>query len=168
VLRVREKIGARKQTPQAAVKEAPAAQRVGKASSRPAPSEGARLDGVRVIVVDDDVDTRDLLKVALTNAGAEIKTCASSAEALDTLKIWKADCLISDIGMPGEDGYDLMKKIRALTKSEGGKIPAIALTGFASVGDQNRSSAAGYQVHLSKPVVLANLTREVARLIREG
>ncbi len=124
-----------------------------------------RLDGIRVLVVDDDADTRDLLKVALVNAGAEVKTSISSAEALSALKTWKPDCIVSDIGMPGEDGYDLMKKIRALKQSEGGMIPAIALTGFAAIGDQIRSSTAGYQVHISKPVALTTLTSEIARLI---
>jgi two-component system, chemotaxis family, CheB/CheR fusion protein len=126
--------------------------------------KGARLDGVRVIVVDDDADTRYLLQVALGNAGAEVKTCSSSAEALSALKTWSADCLVSDIGMPGEDGYDLLKKVRALKKSEGGTIPAIALTGFAAIGDHARSNAAGYQFHLSKPVVLSELTSQIARL----
>ncbi len=153
-----------RQTAQIA-KEANSAQRISETPSRSAASEGARLDGVRVIVVDDDVDTRDLLKVALGNSGAEVKTCTSSAEALSILKTWKADCLVSDIGMPGEDGYDLMKKVRALKESEGGKIPAIALTGFAAVGDKTRSNAAGYQVHLSKPVILTKLTSEISRLI---
>lgn len=146
-------------------REAKSAQRISETPSRSAASEGPRLDGVRVIVVDDDVDTRDLLKVALGNSGAEVKTCTSSAEALSILKTWKADCLVSDIGMPGEDGYDLMKKVRALKESEGGRIPAIALTGFAAVGDKTRSNAAGYQVHLSKPVILTKLTSEISRLI---
>jgi CheY-like chemotaxis protein len=130
--------------------------------------DGANLDGVRVIVVDDDLDTRYLLKVALGNAGAEVKTCSSSAEALRALKNWKADCLVSDIGMPGEDGYDLLKKVRALKESEGGKIPAIAVTGFAALGDPARSNAAGYQVHLSKPVVLSELTSQIAHLVEAG
>jgi two-component system CheB/CheR fusion protein len=129
--------------------------------------DSANLEGVRVIVVDDDLDTRDLLKVALSNAGAEVKTCSSSAEALRALKTWNADCLVSDIGMPGEDGYDLLKKVRALKESEGGRIPAIALTGFAAVGDRARSNNAGYQAHLSKPVVLSELTSQIARLVKE-
>jgi CheY-like chemotaxis protein len=131
-------------------------------------SEGAKLDGVRVIVVDDDLDTRDLLKVALSRAGAEVKTCSSSGEALSALKTWKADCLVSDIGMPGEDGYDLLKKVRGLKKSEGGRIPAIAVTGFAAIGDHARSNAVGYQVHLSKPVVLSELTSQIAHLVEEN
>jgi CheY-like chemotaxis protein/two-component sensor histidine kinase len=131
-------------------------------------AKGARLDGVRVIVVDDDADTRYLLQVALGNAGAEVTACSSSAEALSVLKIRGADCLVSDIGMPGEDGYDLLKKVRALKKSEGGTIPAIALTGFAAIGDHVRSNAAGYQLHLSKPVVLSELTLHIARLAAEN
>jgi two-component system, chemotaxis family, CheB/CheR fusion protein len=130
-------------------------------------SNGAKLDGVRVIVVDDDLDTRDLLKVALGNAGAAVKTCSSTADALSALKTWRADCLVSDIGMPGEDGYELLKKVRALKKSEGGRIPAIALTGFAAATDRVRSNNAGYQVHLAKPVVLSELTSQIARLVGE-
>jgi CheY-like chemotaxis protein len=129
-------------------------------------SMGAKLDGVRVLVVDDDVDTRYLLQVALDNAGADVKTCSSSAEALRALKTWQPDCLVSDIGMPGEDGYDLLKKVRALKKSEGGTIPAIAVTGFAAIGDRARSNAVGYQVHLSKPVVLSELTSQIERLVK--
>ncbi|MCA1600406.1 MAG: PAS domain S-box protein, partial [Acidobacteria bacterium] len=129
--------------------------------------KGARLDGVHVMIVDDDADTRELLQIALGSAGAQVKICSSSAEALHVLKTWTADCLVSDIGMPGEDGYDLMKKVRRLKKSENGEIPAIALTGFAGISDQARSNAAGYQVHLSKPVVLTELTLEIARLVKK-
>ena len=156
-----------KKPPQISGKEAQDTPRISKELPKFIPSQGARLDRVRVLVVDDDLDTRDLLKVALSNAGAEVKTCSSSAEALTVLKTWKADCLVSDIGMPGEDGCELLKKVRALKKSEGGKIPAIALTGFAAITDQARSNAAGYQIHLSKPVVLSELTSHIARLVEE-
>jgi CheY-like chemotaxis protein len=120
------------------------------------------------VIVDDDPDTRELLRIALGTAGAQVKTCTSSAEALDTLRTWDADCLVSDIGMPGEDGYDLMKKVRRLKKSDGGEIPAIAVTGFAGISDQARSNAAGYQVHFSKPVALTELISEIARLVKKG
>ena len=152
-----------KQPTQVSGKEAMDVEREKPSISASAPA--VRLDGIRVLVVDDDADTRDLLKVALMNAGAKVKASSSSAEALRALKRWKPNCIVSDIGMPGEDGYDLMKKIRALKKSEGGRIPAIALTGFVAISDQTRSSAAGYQVHLSKPVTLPTLTSEIARLI---
>lgn len=119
-------------------------------------------------MVDDPEDTRELLRVALTNAGADIRACAQSAEALATVKTWKADCIVSDIGMPGEDGYELIKKVRSLRKKNGGKIPAIALTGFAGLDDKSKAIAAGYQTHIAKPVDLGNLTSEIVRLVQKN
>jgi CheY-like chemotaxis protein len=81
------------------------------------------------------------------------------------MQTWKPDCIVSDIGMPGEDGYELIRKVRALRKKEGGKIPAIALTGFASHHDKMRAITTGYQSHISKPVDLGNLTSEILRLV---
>ena len=127
-------------------------------------AEVTRLDGLRVLVVDDDADTRELLRVALSNAGADVELSVSSSEALSTIKSRKPDCIVSDVGMPGEDGYELMKKVRALRKKDGGRIPAIALTGFAGPDHKVRANAAGYQVHISKPVALGELTSEIARL----
>ena len=107
-----------------------------------------------------------MLRVTLTNSGADVKTCASSSDALATVKSWKPDCIVSDLGMPGEDGYELIKKVRALGKKDGGKIPAIALTGFAGPHDKTQAIAAGYQVHISKPVDLGYLTSEIMRLVQ--
>jgi two-component system CheB/CheR fusion protein len=133
-------------------------------SEAPSISATARLDGVRVLVVDDDADTRELLKVALTTCGAKVTTCISSAKALAEIKRQKPDCIVSDVGMPGEDGYGFMKKLRALKEKDGGKIPAIALTGFAGADHKTLADAAGYQAHIPKPVELAELTSEIARL----
>src|SRR5262249_42726483 len=130
-------------------------------STPPAPK---RLDGVRVLVLDDDADTRELLSVALTTSGAEVTTCQSSTDALAEIKRQKPDCIVSDVGMPGEDGYSFMKKLRALKKNDGGEIPAIALTGFAGADHKTLADAAGYQAHIPKPVELAELTSEIARL----
>ncbi|HEY8186712.1 MAG TPA: chemotaxis protein CheB [Pyrinomonadaceae bacterium] len=135
------------------------------ALSNPTRAKVVRLDGLRVLVVDDHEDTRELLRVALTNSGADVRTCISSTEALATMQTWKPDCIVSDIGMPGEDGYELIRKVRALRKKEGGKIPAIALTGFASHHDKMRAITTGYQSHISKPVDLGNLTSEILRLV---
>jgi CheY-like chemotaxis protein len=131
-------------------------------------AEVARLDGLHVLVVDDHADTRELLRVTLTNSGADVKTCASSADALATIKSWKPNCIVSDLGMPGEDGYELIKKVRALGKKDGGKIPAIALTGFAGPHDKTQAIAAGYQTHIPKPVDLGYLTSEIVRLVQKN
>ena len=88
--------------------------------------------------------------------------------ALATVNTWKADCLVSDIGMPGEDGYTLIKKVRALRKKNGGRIPAIALTGFAGIDDKSKAIAAGYQTHIPKPVDLGSLTSEIVRLVQKN
>jgi CheY-like chemotaxis protein len=128
----------------------------------------ARLDGLKVLVVDDHEDTRELLTIALTNAGAVVRACAQSTDALATINTWKADCLVSDIGMPGEDGYALSKKVRALRKKNDGRIPAIALTGFAGLDDKSKAIAAGYQAHISKPVDLGSLTSEIVRLVKKN
>ena len=128
-------------------------------------AETARLDGLKMLVVDDHEDTRELLTVALTNAGADVRACAQLAEALATVKSWKPDCVVSDIGLPGGDGYELIKKVRALRKKDGGRTPAIALTGFAGLEDESKAIAAGYQTHISKPVNLGYLTSEIVRLL---
>ena len=130
-------------------------------------AEVTRLDGLKVLVVDDHEDTRELLRIALTNAGADVRACAQSTDALATINTWKADCLVSDIGMPGEDGYALIKRVRALRKKNGGRIPAIALTGFAGIDDKAKAIAAGYQTHIPKPVDLGSLTSEIVRLVQK-
>src|SRR5262249_58164596 len=94
-----------------------------------APSErslpaGARLDGLRVLVVDDDPDALELATAILAGAGARVKTCGAASEALDVLPQWRPHVLVSDIEMPGEDGYSLIKKVRALPAERGGQIPA--------------------------------------------
>jgi|GEM_PF-4407259 len=131
--------------------------------------EGARpLEGARVLVVDDDSDSREMLNAALTAYGAEVRTCASSREALTTLKKWLPDFLLSDIGMPGEDGYNLIQHIRELPLELGGNIPALALTGYATLGDHHRALEAGYQMHLAKPVELGRLAAMAARLLERS
>ena len=130
-------------------------------------AEVARLDGLKVLVVDDHEDMRELLRVALTNAGADVRACAQSAEALVNVKTWKADGIVSDIGMPGVDGYELIKKVRRLRQKSGGRIPAIALTGFAGMDDKSKAIAAGYQTHITKPVNLGYLTSEIVRLVQK-
>jgi signal transduction histidine kinase/CheY-like chemotaxis protein len=124
-----------------------------------------RLDGLRVLVVDDEVDTRELLKAGIGRCGAKVSTAGSAREALATLEDVRPDLLVSDIGMPGADGYELIRKVRALPAGRGGKIPAIALTAYARTEDRLRALRAGYQMHISKPVELAELVAVMASLI---
>ena len=117
-----------------------------------------------ILVVDDDEDSRVLLRMALTEEGVEVKTAATAAEALDLLRQWLPDVLLSDIGMPGEDGFDLIRRVRALPVESGGQVQAVALTGYVSPQDQRRVLAAGYQAFAAKPVDIAALAATIARL----
>jgi PAS domain S-box-containing protein len=123
-----------------------------------------RLDGLRILVVDDEKDTRDLLALSLSGCGAEVTVVDSTAEALKAISVSVPDVVISDIGMPNEDGYDLIRQLRALPFNRGGKVPAIALTAYARVEDRLKAIRAGYQMHVPKPVELAELVAVVASL----
>jgi CheY-like chemotaxis protein len=118
---------------------------------------GDRLDGLSILVVDDEPDTRELLKTGLENCGANVRVAGSVAEALASIAAVLPDILMSDIGMPGEDGYDLIRKVRSLPPHRGGNVPAIALTAYARVEDRLRALRSGYQMHVPKPVELAEL-----------
>ncbi len=130
-----------------------------------AEARAASLRGARALVVDDDHDTREILSVMLRRYGAEIRTASSAAEAYATFREWPPDILVSDIGMPVEDGYALIEKIRRLTAAEGGEVPAIALTAFAGTQDREHAISSGFHQHLSKPVEPVNLARTVARIL---
>ncbi|HWB54724.1 MAG TPA: PAS domain S-box protein [Tepidisphaeraceae bacterium] len=123
-----------------------------------------KIAGIKVLVVDDEADSRALVKQLLEDCDASVITAESAAEAFDKLRSNLPDLLISDIGMPGEDGYSLIHRIRKLKAEEGGNIPAIALTAYARSEDRTRSVLAGYQMHLSKPVESAELIASVASL----
>jgi CheY-like chemotaxis protein len=120
------------------------------------------LQGIRILVVDDEEDSRELIREVLTDCEAEVAAAASAAEGLEMLKTQRPDVMISDIGMPGKDGYQLIREIRQLPASSGGKIPAIALTAFASSEDRTKAMIAGYQMHLSKPVEPHELVATIA------
>jgi CheY-like chemotaxis protein/nitrogen-specific signal transduction histidine kinase len=122
------------------------------------------LEGVRVLVVDDDLDGLELAAAILTAARAEVRTCQSAAEALSAFRAWRPDVLIADIEMPGEDGLSFIRKIRALEPTEGGKVPAIALTAYGRVEDRLRTLSAGFSMHVPKPVDPSELTTVVASL----
>ncbi len=123
-----------------------------------------RLAGVRVLVVDDELDTRKLISTVIAQSGAEVTSCASAGEALETLKTWRPHILMSDIGMPGEDGYALIRQVRALPADRGGRTPAAALTAYARDEDRTRALAAGYQLHIAKPFSPGDLLAAVSDL----
>lgn len=120
------------------------------------------LDGLRVLLVDDEPDTLEMLKVALAQCGVDVQISSSASEALETLQQWMPDILVSDIAMPEEDGHSLIKKIRAMEREHGGNLPAIALTAYVRVEDRRQVLSSGFQLHMPKPVepeeLLANIT----------
>lgn len=118
---------------------------------------GPSLRGLRVLVVDDDRDSRDLVHTILVGLGAEARECASASEGLRVVQEWRPDVLISDIEMPGEDGYTFIRKVRALDFTKGGKTPALALTAYGSLEDRLRTLSSGYSMHVPKPVDPAEL-----------
>jgi PAS domain S-box-containing protein len=151
----------------AVVSAAPAATSAG----RQFPSENkferpAHLRGLRVLVVDDEDDARLLVRAVLEDCGCEVTTAATVAEGLDRIREDRPDVLLSDIGMPGEDGYELIRKVRLLPAQSGGDVPAAALTAYARPEDRRRLLNAGYSIHLPKPVEPAELVAVVATLSR--
>ena len=126
------------------------------------------LDGVRVLVVEDEEDTRELLLASLRQCGAEVTAASSVAEALASLDRTLPDVLVSDLAMPDEDGYSLIRKVRSRDPEAGGKIPAAALTAYARAEDRVRALASGFQRHLPKPVEPADLITLVASLAGRG
>lgn len=125
------------------------------------PSE---LDALRVLIVDDEVDACELLRIVLEGCGAQVKTTFSATAALAALEQKAFDVLISDIGMPDEDGYSLIAKVRALGKERGGEIPAAALTAYAAEEDRIRVLRSGFQIHVPKPISPTELVAIVASL----
>ncbi|HEX8293113.1 MAG TPA: PAS domain S-box protein [Pyrinomonadaceae bacterium] len=127
-----------------------------------------RLDGLRVLVVDDEDDARQLISTGLGQCGAEVVTASSARAALEALAGSKFDVLVSDIGMPGEDGYELIRRVRALPHAAGGRTPAVALTAYARTEDRLRAMRAGFEIHVSKPVELTELVVVIANLARRS
>lgn len=127
-----------------------------------------RLDDLRILVVDDEPDTRELLKQGLEFCGAKVKVASSAAEALEQLKVALPDILISDIGMPGADGYELIREVRRLPIARGGKLAAIALTAYTRIEDRLQALRAGYDMHVPKPVELAELVAVAASVARRS
>ncbi|MRG94302.1 GAF domain-containing protein [Polyangium spumosum] len=122
------------------------------------------LEGLRLLLVDDEQDSREMLAAMLGQCGAVVRCVSSAAAALSALDEFRPDVLVSDIGMPGEDGYALIRQIRALKPARWGALPAVALTAYASAEDRVRVLAAGFQMHVPKPVDAAELAATVASL----
>lgn len=125
-------------------------------------SDLPQLYGLHILVVDDEADARELIRMILHQCGAEVSVAASASEAMALLDQLQPDLLISDIGMPNEDGYTLIRQLRAEFDSK--RLPAVALSAYARVEDRTRALAAGFQLHLAKPVNLPELTAAVASL----
>ncbi|MGE5179457.1 MAG: MASE1 domain-containing protein [Bacteroidota bacterium] len=134
-------------------------------SAEGAESGAHPLEGVRALLVEDEPDSRDLLARLLAGCGADVRVASSASEALALLVREHPNLLISDIGMPGETGYDLIERVRALEPEAGGSIPAIAVTAYTGPEDARRALRAGYHAHLSKPVQLRELVRLVTELV---
>jgi len=122
------------------------------------------LDGLRVLLVDDEAEAREIISTVIGRTGAEVKTCISASEALVKLVEWRPDVILSDIAMPEEDGYSFIGKVRALPREKGGETPAAALTAYARDEDRVQALAAGYQMHIAKPIGASQLVTMVAKL----
>ncbi|MBD2770807.1 response regulator [Iningainema tapete] len=127
-------------------------------------NEFPSLNGLRVLVVDDNIDTIELIAFILSQCQAQVKTATTASDAIATFSQFKPNVLISDIGMPGEDGYSLIQKIRILPPEQGGQIPAAALTAFAGESEHVRALAAGFQIHIPKPVDPTELVAAIVKL----
>jgi PAS domain S-box-containing protein len=132
----------------------------------PPPIAAAALAGMRVLVVDDDADARELVRVMLVNYGAEVILATSADEAVELISRHLPDVLVSDIGLPTENGYALLQRVRGLPQTA--RLPALALTAYASSADVRRALEAGFQRHVSKPVEPGELARVVASLVAEA
>jgi CheY-like chemotaxis protein len=125
---------------------------------------GVDLEGVTIMIIDDEADTRTLLTRLFRECKAEVRAVANAVEAIAELKRNQPDLIISDIGMPGMDGYQFIHEVRELDASQGGTVPAIALTAFARSEDRTRAMMAGYNMHVAKPIEAQELLATVANL----
>jgi CheY-like chemotaxis protein len=126
------------------------------------------LDGLHVLVVEDDDDTREVLALGLSLYGAEVIPVATAAEAMAALERDRPDVILSDIGLPDQDGLELIRRVRQLPPARGGRVPAVGLTAFTLCDDAERAARAGFQCHFRKPVETGMLFETLARLGRQG
>jgi CheY-like chemotaxis protein len=117
-----------------------------------------------VLIVEDDPETRDVVSAILDRAGFSYRVATRAGEALSVLDDWLPDAIVSDIGMPGVDGYELMRQLRTRPPHLGGSIPALALTAYARTADRDLALDAGYQAHVAKPVDPVDLVRAITEL----
>jgi CheY-like chemotaxis protein len=122
------------------------------------------VPGLRILVVDDEADARDLVSTLLERCGAQVRVASSAREALTEMKRFRPDVLLCDLAMPDEDGYALIRRIRSLPPSEGGRVPAAALTAHARAEDRRKTLLAGFNMHVPKPVDPEELLAVVASL----
>ena len=125
------------------------------------------LEDIHILLVEDDADSREMLQIMFEQYNIKTTAVDTAAKALEKIKEMNPDLLISDVGLPGEDGYELIQKVRTLPENRGGKVPAIALTGYASLQDRKQALKAGYQEHLAKPVDIDKLLGFVKSLVIE-
>ena len=123
------------------------------------------LKGLRILVVDDEADSRDLVSAILMRCGSDVNCCESASDGMKAFRTWKPDLLVSDIGMPVEDGYSLIKKVRKLKTKRAREMPAIALTAYATKEDQERTLASGFQMHVAKPIDPEELITSIAKVM---
>jgi CheY-like chemotaxis protein/anti-sigma regulatory factor (Ser/Thr protein kinase) len=127
-------------------------------------SELRSLNGLRVLLVDDEAEAREIISTVIGRTGAEVKACISASDALSKIEEWRPDVILSDIAMPEEDGYSFINKVRSLPPEKGGETPAAALTAYARDEDRMQALAAGYQMHIAKPIGASQLVTMVAKL----
>jgi CheY-like chemotaxis protein len=130
------------------------------------PLDNSQLRGISVLIVDDDDDARELIGDALAEMGARVQRAGSAADGFAKLHADPPNVVISDIGMPNEDGYSFIRRIRALPPEQGGETPAIALTAYARPEDIRKAEEAGFQLHVVKPVRLESLIEAVKSCVR--
>lgn len=139
------------------------------APARPvAQPASATLSGVKAIVVDDEQEVLDLMRILLTQAGAEVRVTRSARETLDLLDSWQPHVLVCDIAMPQEDGYSLIRRVRGRSPEDGGQIPAVAITAYARTEDRQMALRAGFQEHIPKPFQKEQIVRIIAGLVKRG
>jgi CheY-like chemotaxis protein len=131
-------------------------------------TDAPRLHGMRILVVDDNEDSRAILEATFTHLGAAVLTAKAGAEALDVLRADSPHVIISDLSMPGMDGLELMRRVRTLPGEAERPTPAIALSGFVALEDRERARRTGYQLFVPKPVDPLHLAQEVLRLVRRA